>query len=101
MTDQSNSNNGSAQMLDQAQQQMAQQAAAQRQNDMIIHVTLTLGEVNAVLRLLNDGPFNVVLPLINKITGQAQAQVTSSLQQAPAAQAVQPPPQMPAQLPRI
>lgn len=40
-----------------------------------LNLELSVAEVNVVLTSLNEGPFKVVAPLINKIQGQAQEQL--------------------------
>lgn len=62
--------------LQQMQAQAAQQEAARQQANIKIGLELTLGEINTILQILNTGPFSTVLPIINRIIGQSQSQIS-------------------------
>lgn len=57
-------------------------------NETVIPLTMTIGQVNAVLAVLHTGPFQQVKPLIELIMTQAQQHV-AQLNSQPSAQPLQ------------
>jgi hypothetical protein len=61
--------------------------------DQEIHLTITAGDCNVLFQLLNDAPFRVAAPLIEKMRGQILAADSSAFNPpSPQPQSFNPPP---------